>query len=64
MFPDHVREFCAHVHQFCGYIDDAVHCPDLVDFDVVNKKNEVVMKMAAWMSTEAEKEGHAYRSNR
>lgn len=52
---DRLRDFCAHVQQFCLYIDDCVTCPDLVDLDVVQKKNEAVMKLAKHVQTEAMK---------
>lgn len=52
---DRLRDFCAHVQQFCLYIDDCVTCPDLVDFDVVQKKNETVMRLAKHMQAEAMK---------
>lgn len=37
-----MRDYLAHVTQFVYYIEDAVACPDLVDFVVVLKKAKMI----------------------
>ena len=44
---EYIREFVCQIEHFTDYIEDAVECPDLVDFDVIRGKINLVRQHMA-----------------
>ncbi len=63
---EYMKDFIAHVDQYCQYIDGAIASPDLADFEVITKKSEFIYKQITFMETLIgvnRKEPHAGREN-
>ncbi len=64
---EYMREFIASVEQYCQYIDGAISCPGLVDFETINQKTRSIERQIDFMETligVSRKEPHANGKDR